>query len=351
MNPELAKQLVLGYGWDAAERRRVSAALRLVEQDPDCAAAAADYDRIRAALTGAIGRDQDGSGGEHGNRPESGLDQKNRDPGSASDDREEAADNERPERGCASDDQPEAVADDRLDVPEGGWAAFESRLARAVSRRRWRRAWRQPGLIAAALLLGVFLGWGALPRSAGPNLAGGRLPAADARRPGSPTAELAFSPSEINSRVSAFRQIADVFDQRTSWVALTKGASDLGLAADPSSQPGELMLLRLALVRGSSVVSQTDVVIVPGQDAELTLPLEGGESVRYLLATSAEDPARLNIYAELRGRHRPDQALAAVGSDLRVRPGEVCAAGQMLTQQGEYGVAVASALAGKGGPK
>jgi hypothetical protein len=321
MNPERAKQLILDYGWDATERRRVAAALRLAEHDADCAAAVQDYDQIRAALRDdeTVARAALGGPG----------DERDRKLGAPKAEAVEAV-----EAIEAEGDQGQA---EPLDEPADGWVAYEARLLGAVRRRpRW--SWRQAGAIAATLILGVLLGWKVLPRPAAPGLP----PIV------SPTAGLAFSPAEIKSRVSTFWQIADVFEHRTSWVVVTKGASDLGLAADPKAAAGDLMLLRLALLRGDAVLSQADVVIVPGQAAELTLPLGDGENVRYLLATSEEDPARLSLYAELRGGRHPDQALGAVGSDLRIRPGEVCAAGQVLTTQGEYAVAVASARAGGG---
>ncbi|MGD8453804.1 MAG: hypothetical protein PVJ57_18475 [Phycisphaerae bacterium] len=286
MNAEIAKQLILDYGWDAEERRRVAVALQWAEEDAECAAAVRDYDQIRASL-------------DHGGDP---------------------------------------AATEIPDEPADGWAAFEARLTKTALRRPG-RIWQHPLALAAALLLGVLLGWQAVPRSAAPMLS----------NEAPPTATLAFSPAEIDNRVATFRQVAGVFDDRASWVAIAPGASDLGLAAEPDKAPDNLMLLRLALLRGNAVVSQTDMVIVPGHSAELTLPLDDGENVRYLLATSADDPAHLSIYAEFLGRQDQGEALGAVGSDLCIRPGEVCAAGQVLTRQGEYALAVASARSEGGG--
>ena len=113
MESEVAKQALLEFGGDAAERRRVAEIIRRLDEDGELRAAAAEYDRIRAAL--------------------------------------------RPRTPFTS--------------PEGGWDAYHERLLSGVRRRpKWLR-FRRVAAVAASLMVGAALGRYALPPAAQPDSA------------------------------------------------------------------------------------------------------------------------------------------------------------------------------------
>ncbi len=179
MDRETVKQALLDYGWDVAERERIAEILHFLMQDSECQAAVADYDRIRAAL-----------------RPGQTV----------------------TEAGVAGGAEETG--------PAGGWEAFAARMQEAMgSAHRNRtlrlRPWLRVTGLAAALLLAVGLGWSLRPVE--PAGSTSSKPGVTVR---ASTASLAFAPQEIRQNVSAFRQVADVFDQRASWMLVADRAWD-----------------------------------------------------------------------------------------------------------------------------
>jgi len=199
--------------------------------------------------------------------------------------------------------------------------------------------------MAAALLLAVGLGWSLRPLG-WPGSASSKPPVTTPGSAGA-TAALAFAPQEIRQNVSAFRQVADVFDQRASWVLVADRTSDVGLGRDPAEPEDRLLLLRLTMCKGEQVVSRSDLVIVPGEGADLTVPLENGRKLRYQIGTTLDQPTRLSLWAELQGEQGAGRTLAALATDLPVQPGQVLGAGEMVTTTGHYALQVAFAQASR----
>jgi len=64
-------------------------------------------------------------------------------------------------------------------------------------------------------------------------------------------------------------------------------ASDCGFGATRRGRgAAKVLLLRLRVTRGSAVLSNADLLVIPGQSANLTVPLKGGHSLHYRIGTS-----------------------------------------------------------------
>jgi hypothetical protein len=113
------------------------------------------------------------------------------------------------------------------------------------------------------------------------------------------------------------------------------GVSDAAIDSDE-----KLLLLRLTMLRAGKIISNADLIIVAGQSARLTVPLGEGVNVEYAIGTSADEPSRLSIWAQLmtpQGR----QSLAALATSLQVKSGEKYNAGTMVTSAGGYDLKIA----------
>ena len=227
----------------------------------------------------------------------------------------------------------ELAADDTEVEPSGGWSAFEDRLTRPMTSRRWRWRWTPPAL-AASLLLAV-AGWSLYLGGRGdhgPGIAG-RAPAGD---PPQRLRSLGFTPREVADRVEVFDEVSRDFDRRAQWVVIGDKTTDLGLGEQDQPVGQGLLLLRLTLSGDDDVASRVDLVIVPGQRAELTVPTDEGPHVRYRVNTSDGEPIRLQLWVDL---IRPDgerSTMAALATDLTLEPGQVTSAGRMVTSSGRY---------------
>jgi hypothetical protein len=257
------------------------------------------------------------------------------------------------------------IVDDQEAAPAGGWDAFEKRLNGAITKaardsrndssRRGgggsMRIW-WGGALAASILLACgafFVGRHAAPSSGtSPQVA-----ETPANRP-------ALAASDVTRQVRAFREINQVFDGRARWVVLSEGDSDVGLihsSENPASRPGvaepaggsrKLLLVRLSLKQGTSVVSDVDVVVVPGTTAIVNLPTSAGQTLRYRLDTSAADPMQMTVRMEV-PQDANTGAAAVLGTTLRLQPFQDAIAGQVMTPHGAFELNVAAASAANEG--
>ncbi|MEX0654590.1 MAG: hypothetical protein WD534_16990 [Phycisphaeraceae bacterium] len=219
--------------------------------------------------------------------------------------------------------------------PVGGWQAFDRRLSgriQAITQptpiRRPR--WQWPLQLAAAVLL-TTVAWKAGEMTGhGPGPAGAPIA-------GAPDADHArYLPADADQQVDVFGEVSAVFDRRAGWVAFANGRSELGISDHPVAVPPRLLVIRLTLARQGQTISQTDLVIVPGQRATLDLPLDDGQLLRYQLHVSDERPARLALWAELEHPDGRGDTLAALATRLQLQPGQVMPAGSMATEAGGY---------------
>ena len=213
--------------------------------------------------------------------------------------------------------------------PPGGWSAFEERVtARAM--RGNRLPWRIPlGVLslAACLALAFIAGQTVTHRGTGPTVIAVQ-------------AAPSMTSQQINERVDLFRQVSDVFDRRTSWVLLSKDASDVGLGRPPEAATDRLLLVRLTVSREGAKPCTADLMIVPGQSADVNVPTPEGSSLGYHLATSKSEPNRLQLSVQFEPAGAKGRALALLATDLCVPPGQVTPAGEIVTTSGRYGISV-----------
>ena len=216
--------------------------------------------------------------------------------------------------------------------PRDGWQAFEDRVCGAgASSRSW--PWLRLTSVAAMLLAAVWLGrLTASPNQAPHGPFGGTAPSG-----------LMFTASEVLENLAAFKQITRMFDGRASWLMVSDEASDLGLAADPGSLSADPLMIRLAIVDDQGIRSSTDLTIIPGQDATVSVPFEGDRQLQYHISTTADDERRLTVWFEVLRPHETRQMEAALAAALIIRPGEMRSAGRVVTPSGDYGLNVSLA--------
>ena len=222
-------------------------------------------------------------------------------------------------------------------APPSGWQAFEAGLmarGRRTPARRGRLHWPRLTLAVAASLviglmgltagIGAWLKWN--PHGAAPT---------------GPIA--ALTPAEVSQRTREFTEINRAFDGRAGWVMLAGRQSDLGLAKTASAVDLRPLVLRLTLSRDGRAVANADVLIVPGQTADLTIPTLAGSQLRCRVATSASDPSALSLRAELRAG-AAQEAQALLTTRLRLQGATAASAGKLVTPDGEYDLKVLFAL-------
>ena len=215
--------------------------------------------------------------------------------------------------------------------PQGGWADFDqrfSRFARTVNRpgaSRFSRVWQLAAALALAAGAGL-VGYHLAPQHDEPSLA---------HLPQDRTAHV-YLPDRVDENIHAFSEISAVFDQQAGWVSFANGRSDMGVANVAMPDSSRLLMLRLSLAHAGEMISQADVVIVPGQRAVLELPLNDGRLLHYTLHVSDQSPARLGLWAELEGPGGSSETLAALATNLKLQSGQVVQAGSMVTESGGY---------------
>jgi hypothetical protein len=215
-------------------------------------------------------------------------------------------------------------------APEGGWEAFEERLMCSLSGRRFPRLPVFSG-VAAVLAVGFAGLW----------LSGRSQPAPPLASP--MVSAQAFTAQEIAEKVGAFQQVSQVFDGRAGWVLLASETADVGLrAGDASNGHGgkDLVLLRLVLSHDGAVLSRADLVIVPGQSAELRVPSQHGQEIHYQVSIDRNDPAQVQLWVEVKASPGAAEALGLLATTVRARPGAVLPVGEIATAGGRYRIEI-----------
>ncbi len=272
MTCESIRETLLELGWGAADRERAARALKHLETCAQCREAIGDFDVFRDAF-----------------------------------------------------DSPGDQA-----TPQGGWDAFEDRLeARALATGH---SWRWPMAIAASVLIvaGAFE-FGRLQGGRSAPASGLAMTGATSRPRES---DASFTPGDITHEVSAFHEVSQVLEGRAGWILVSDRASDVGVA-DRAVDADKVLLLRFSLLAGGEKVSEADLVAIPGQTANLTVPLENGTSLHYRVGTSIDEPTHLSLWAEIR-KPTGSEPLAALSTDLRLQSGEKRTAGELSTVSGKY---------------
>jgi hypothetical protein len=213
--------------------------------------------------------------------------------------------------------------------PTGGWERFEQDLQTVcAASMRPARLWR--GWALAASLAVAAVGWGLYGL-------GARQTGPTSRAAGNgDLAALQITPQEAQQQANVFQEVTQAFDQRTTWMLLSDRQTGLGLADDPVDAPRRLILLRLTVLRADTVISSADLVVVPGQTAQLDVPFEPAQQLHYVIGTSSGDQTSLSIWAEVRKPDGGHETLAALATNLQAQVGKVLDAGQLVTSTGKY---------------
>lgn len=229
-------------------------------------------------------------------------------------------------------------AEEETAEPIGGWPAFEDRLA-SRRRRPWRTLPRTVATLAAAAVLGLTIGLAWYVNRPGDT-------AMTAERP---SATEAFTVADIAQHKIAFERLDQAYDRQASWVLLGDNNADIGLTPQPLAHSERILLLRLAVTHDGRPVSSADLLIVPGQTAEVTVPTGAGTGVRYRVATTTEATPQLTLRVEWQGESAGNATSAALATTLRPRPGEAVHIGRVATDSGEFELSTAYAEAHLGG--
>jgi hypothetical protein len=290
---EMVREYLLAAGWDAEQRRQAARMLQHAEGCEACRSALGDFDRIRDALA--------------------------------------------PAEACE---------------PAGGWEAMQWRMDDTLrsAGRAGPAAARPPVLrpslaIAASIAViaaATFEMGQSVARRAAIAEAKGKEVIMVERSSGDP-APATISPNELSHDVEAFRQVADVYDGRAGWMMVSQNDSDVGIMHSQSAPSNKVLLLRLDLWHGRELVSNSDLLVLAGQTADLTVPMDDGQSLHYRIGTSlpADDDytpagqAQLHLWLEL-NTPRGHSPLAALSTNLQLRPDQKVTAGKLATSAGEY---------------
>jgi len=159
----------------------------------------------------------------------------------------------------------------------------------------------------------------------------------------------------VEESFAVFEEVSAFFDQQAGWVAVSgkRGlersnvldAAEVGLQAAEDFSRLEPVLIRLQMLGPAGQPIQTDIVIRPGQEAQLVVPMNGHEVVYKLgvLAPGLKDskssqesaaPTRLQVAAVLNEQTQLATRLAMV-------PGDQALAGRLVTEAGAYDLRVA----------
>jgi|GEM_PF-2325956 len=290
MTTDELRRWLLDHDLTEADLRRAAEVLEQIDSDEDEREALRDYDRIRQAM------------------------------GQLRDEEEDA------------------------EVPNGGWDAVAWRIMQDRSGGSMRMP-RWQAFTWAALLLVAITGWAWRPAAPEPIVRNSYT--ANSRQ----SVPLVAQPKplnepEVDHQLAVFREVSEAFDHRAAWVALSDEGSDIGLAPAPPAT-SRIVLLRLAMSRDGRIVSQADMAIVPGQQAELTTPLEADLKLRYRITASRQTPSQLGIWAQLDNARGTDagETIAALATRLYPQPGRNLPAGRLATSSGGYDLIVSYAEA------
>ena len=198
--------------------------------------------------------------------------------------------------------------------------------------------WAGAAVLAASLMVGV-AGW-TLYFCSSEGIGATPQPLAQAIPASAPVAR--WTQADVDRDVGVFTNVSETFDGRTSWVALGDHATELGLMPLPSHRQGKILLLRLVVLHDNQEKSRTDLVIVPGESANLCVPLDGDRVLHYTIGTTAGKEQRLSFWAEVRTPGCDGETLAAVAAQLKPVSGRMLGAGRLVTPSGSFNVEIVS---------
>lgn len=219
-----------------------------------------------------------------------------------------------------------------VEAPADGWPAFQNRLHASASAARSAGkvliGWGPAFAIAAsiALLATSIIGTSYLNERARTSPTAAQITSASLAQ---------FSPAQIPQQVETFAKVSEAFDNRASWMLISDHTSDVGVAQTAVPERS-LVLLRLTLLHAGTIVSHADLVLIPGQQADLSLPSSDGKMLHYRVSASQAAPLSLGLWLGIENAHAASETIAALSTQLPLASGQVVSAGQLATVSGTY---------------
>ena len=151
------------------------------------------------------------------------------------------------------------------------------------------------------------------------------------------------SKESVRMHLAAFREMSAFLDHRAAWLALSPQTQDVGISDQPLVNPAFLAQIRVTAWRGDECVGSTDVMLAPDEPARLTVPIEGGRQVEYVLIASSAVRPTLSLAVRIQDNQRPNQA-AAIGTVVELHDQGVIPAGQVRLDDTVYRLVLGYAI-------
>ena len=158
-----------------------------------------------------------------------------------------------------------------------------------------------------------------------------------------PAAPPELTEEQIQNAVQLYREVSEVVESPVGWVAFTDNTSELSLVDPALGEAKSLSMLRLSMTRDGKRVLATDVVMRAGQVVDFRIPLEGEQSLHYLISLSSTSSPRLKIAADLTDTRHGAAPLASLVTQLTPQDSVTIPAGRLDTSTGSYELAMAFA--------
>ncbi len=203
-----------------------------------------------------------------------------------------------------------------------------------------------PAALAASVLVAI-TGWAFYWSANGTEVVKKGVPApgmvaggSDMTPPSQDVTDIRLSIKDIDRHVELFRNLNDVSESRTTWVALSGANTELGMEQAPLAPAKSLVMLRFVVTRDGKEISRSDVVGVPGHSADVSIPFEGQNTLRYKLAISSQETPQLMVVTQIRTSGGPDATVAAMSTSLDVAENGQQSVGELVTDSGRYELSV-----------
>jgi len=148
--------------------------------------------------------------------------------------------------------------------------------------------------------------------------------------------DLAYTKDEVTQNMTVFQEMSNVYGNQTGWVMVSDSTADVGLVPAEMISSQQVLLLRLNMLNNKQVVSSSDLVIVAGQSAHLSVPFENGQELKYTVSTSDGENPALSVWVEVRNGQTKPRMLAALATQITPQKGQVVSAGELVTSAGKY---------------
>lgn len=193
--------------------------------------------------------------------------------------------------------------------------------------------WRMAALFVIGLLLGLMAAqtFYSIPAPSPPHHSSNHL--TNHVKPAQEHPNAVPSAEALKTQLAAFEQVSDFLNQRAAWLAVSSDIQDIGVS-DRTLSPEFLTQIRVTAMQDDQTVSTTDILLVPGEPAQLVAPLHHGRQVVYTLMI---DPERrdLSFSVRVENARNPSQS-ASIGTVVPLGKQSIIPAGQVQLGESSY---------------